>query len=49
MRGITGLGLKEAKDLVEKAPSTIKEEVGKEEAEQMKAKIEALGAEVELE
>jgi large subunit ribosomal protein L7/L12 len=48
VRGITGLGLKEAKDLVEGAPSPIKEGVSKDEAEEIKAKLEAAGAEVEL-
>ena len=45
---ITGLGLKEAKDLVEGAPKTIKEGVSKEDAEALKAKIAATGAEVEI-
>lgn len=48
VRGITGLGLKEAKDLVEGAPKPIKEGVAKAEAEEMKAKLEAAGATVEL-
>ena len=48
VRTITGLGLKEAKDLVEGAPQTVKESVGKEEAEEMKKKLEAAGAKVEL-
>lgn len=48
VRGITGLGLKEAKDLVEGAPKEIKEGVAKAEAEEMKAKLEAAGATVEL-
>ena len=48
VRGITGLGLKEAKDLVEGAPKPIKEAVAKAEAEEMKAKLEAAGATVEL-
>ncbi|MCQ2215048.1 MAG: 50S ribosomal protein L7/L12 [Bacteroidales bacterium] len=43
-----GLGLKEAKELVDKAPCTIKEKVSKEEAEALKAKLEEAGAEVEL-
>ena len=47
-REITGLGLKEAKELVEGAPKTIKEGLSKEDAEAMKAKIAATGAEVEL-
>ena len=48
VRGITGLGLKEAKDLVEGAPSAIKEGVTKEEAEELKKKLEEAGAEVKL-
>jgi large subunit ribosomal protein L7/L12 len=48
VRAITGLGLKEAKDLVEAAPKAIKEGVGKEEAEELKTKIEAAGATVEI-
>ena len=48
VRGITGLGLKEAKDMVEGAPKTLKEGVKKEEAEEMKTKLEAAGAKVEL-
>ena len=48
VRAITGLGLKEAKDMVEGAPKTLKEGVKKEEAEQMKTKLEAAGAKVEL-
>ena len=48
IREITGLGLKEAKDLVESAPKTIKEGIAKEEAEALKAKIAATGAEVEV-
>jgi len=48
IRTITTLGLKEAKDLVEAAPKTVKEAVAKEEAEQIKKKIEATGAKVEL-
>jgi large subunit ribosomal protein L7/L12 len=48
VRGITGLGLKEAKDMVEGAPKTLKEGVKKEEAEAMKTKLEAAGAKVEL-
>ncbi|HZJ81717.1 MAG TPA: 50S ribosomal protein L7/L12 [Guyparkeria sp.] len=47
-RELTGLGLKEAKDLVEGAPSSIKEGVSKEEADTMKAKLEEAGASVEL-
>ena len=48
VRAITGLGLKEAKDLVDGAPSTVREGVTKEEAEQIKAKLEEKGASVEL-
>ena len=48
VRSITGLGLKEAKDMVEGAPKTLKEGVKKEEAEAMKTKLEAAGAKVEL-
>ncbi len=48
VRGITGLGLKEAKDLVEGAPKAVKEAVNKAEAEDIKAKLEAAGAKVEL-
>jgi len=48
VRAITGLGLKEAKDLVEGAPKTIKEGVAKQDAEEMKKKLEAAGAKVEL-
>ena len=48
VRGITGLGLKEAKEMAEGAPKTIKEAVSKEEAEEMKKKLEAAGAKVEL-
>jgi len=48
VREITGLGLKEAKELVDKAPSKVKEGVSKEEAEQIKAKLEEVGAEVEI-
>lgn len=48
VRTITGLGLKEAKDLVEGAPQTVKEGVAKAEAEEMKKKLEAAGAKVEL-
>ncbi len=48
IRSITGLGLKEAKDLVEGAPSKVKEGISKEEAEKMKAEIEATGATVEI-
>ena len=48
VRAITGLGLKEAKDLVEGAPKEIKGGVAKKEAEEIKAKLEAAGAKVEL-
>lgn len=48
VRAITGLGLKEAKDLVEGAPKAVKEGVDKDEAEQLKAKLEEAGAKVEL-
>ena len=48
VRALTGLGLKEAKDLVEGAPKTVKEGVNKEEADKMKATLEKVGAKVEL-
>jgi large subunit ribosomal protein L7/L12 len=48
VRAITGLGLKEAKDLVEGAPQPLKEAVGKDEAADIKAKIEAVGGSVEV-
>ena len=48
VRTITGLGLKEAKDLVDGAPKTVKEGVAKAEAEEMKKKLEEAGAKVEL-
>ena len=48
VRAITGLGLKEAKDLVESAPKPIKEGVAKDEAEKIKAQLEGAGAKVEL-
>ena len=48
VRDITGLGLKEAKELVDKAPKPVKEGAAKEEAEEMKGKLEEAGAEVEL-
>ncbi|UBM38895.1 50S ribosomal protein L7/L12 [Bremerella sp. TYQ1] len=48
VRGITGLGLKEAKDLVEGTPSKIKEGVSKEEAEKVKTELEEAGAVVEI-
>ena len=47
-RAITGLGLKEAKDLVESAPKPVKEAVSKDEAEELKKKLEDVGASVEL-
>jgi large subunit ribosomal protein L7/L12 len=48
VRAVTSLGLKEAKDLVESAPKTVKEAVKKEEAEQIKKKLEEAGATVEI-
>jgi len=48
VRAITNLGLKEAKELVESAPKPIKEKVSKEEAEEIKKKLETVGAEVEI-
>jgi len=48
IRGFTTLGLKEAKDLVEGAPKTLKEGVTKKEAEEIKKKLEAVGAKVEI-
>jgi len=48
VREITGLGLKEAKELVDNAPKPIKENVSKEEAEEIKAKLTEVGAEVEI-
>ncbi len=48
VRALTGLGLKEAKDLVEAAPKAVKEGVSKSEAEEVKAKLEGAGATVEL-
>lgn len=48
VRGVTGLGLKEAKDLVEAAPTAVKEGISKEEAETLKKELEAAGAKVEL-
>ena len=48
VRTITGLGLKEAKDLVESAPKSVKEDASKEEAEEIKKKLEEVGASVEL-
>jgi len=47
-RAVTGLGLKEAKDLVEGAPKAVKEGVSKDEAEEIKGKLEAVGASVEI-
>ncbi len=48
VREVTGLGLKEAKDLVDSAPKPVKEKIKKEEADQMKAKLEAAGAKIEI-
>ncbi len=48
VRALTGLGLKEAKDLVESAPTEVKEDVTKDEANEIKEKLEAVGATVEL-
>ena len=48
VRALTGLGLKEAKDLVEGAPKAVKESVNKEEADKIKAQLEKAGAKVEL-
>ena len=48
VREVTGLGLKEAKDLVDNAPKVVKEAVSKEEAEEIKAKLEGEGAEVNV-
>lgn len=48
VREITGLGLKEAKELVDNTPKPVKEGLGKEEAEELKAKLEEVGAEIEL-
>jgi large subunit ribosomal protein L7/L12 len=48
VRALTGLGLKEAKDLVEGAPKPVKEGVNKEEAEKVKAQLEKAGAKVDL-
>ncbi|PZM81672.1 MAG: 50S ribosomal protein L7/L12 [Candidatus Melainabacteria bacterium] len=48
VRELTGLGLKEAKDLVDAAPKPLKEKVKKEEADQMKEKLEAAGAKIEI-
>ena len=48
VRAITGLGLKEAKDLVDSAPKAVKEGIAKEEAEQIKKQLEEAGAQVDL-
>ena len=48
VKEVTGLGLKEAKDLVDNAPKAVKEKVSKAEAEELKAKLEAAGATVEI-
>ncbi len=48
VRAITGLGLKEAKELVDSAPKAVKEGISKEEADQIKEKLEAVGATIEL-
>jgi len=48
VRAVTNLGLKEAKDLVDKAPNLVKEKVSKEEAENIKKQLEEAGAEVEI-
>jgi len=48
VRSITGLGLKEAKDLVDKAPGAVKEKIAKEEAEKIKKQLEEVGAEIEI-
>jgi len=48
VKELTGLGLKEAKDLVDKAPGTVKEGMPKADAEGLKNELEALGAEIEL-
>ncbi|MCS7257914.1 MAG: 50S ribosomal protein L7/L12 [candidate division WOR-3 bacterium] len=48
LRALTNLGLKEAKDLIDKAPAVIKEDATKEEAEKIKAKLEEVGAKVEI-
>lgn len=48
LRALTNLGLKEAKDLIDKTPSMIKEDASKEEAEKIKAKLEEVGAKVEV-
>ena len=48
MRAITGLGLKEAKDLVDGAPKTVKEKIRKDEADELKKQLEEVGAAVEI-
>lgn len=48
VKELTGLGLKESKEIVDKAPATLKEKVSKEEANQLKAQLEEAGAEIEL-
>ena len=48
VREVTSLGLKDAKDLVESAPATVKEAVSKDEAEEMKKKFEEVGAQIEI-
>jgi large subunit ribosomal protein L7/L12 len=48
VRAITGLGLKEAKDLVDSAPNAIKQAISRDEAEQLKSRLEEAGAEVEM-
>jgi large subunit ribosomal protein L7/L12 len=48
VRELTGLGLKEAKDLVDNAPKSVKEKISKEEAEKMKVKLEEQGAKIEI-
>jgi len=48
VRELTGLGLKEAKDLVDSAPKPVKEKIKKDEADQMKTKLEAVGAKIEI-
>ena len=48
VRAVTGLGLKDAKDLVDNCPKTLKEGISKEDAEALKAQLEAVGAKVEI-
>ena len=48
VKELTGLGLKESKEIVDKAPATLKEKVSKEEANQLKTQLEEAGAEIEL-